>query len=151
MATKNHLVGSKLREFTAGPLISPPPSSVQTLSREGSSALSDVSTDNEDFDEDDRDATRHNSSAAAMSSSQSKNISSPTDPIEKPLTRRQRKALGLPKPRPKRVILTVNGKRPNGSTSHTSSSISEDASTGPRWEQNGSGRLDVRGFRELKI
>lgn len=73
------------------------------------------------------------------------------------LTRRQRKQLGLPKPRavtakllkakPKRVILTVNGQRPGGGTATPKEEVLSDE----QWVKNGSGRLDVRGFRELRI
>ena len=72
------------------------------------------------------------------------------------LTRRQRKQLGLSKPRLKRVILTVNGKRPPGAGPRTGEATDAGASTeGGRaeheWVKNGSGRLDMRGFKELKI
>lgn len=71
------------------------------------------------------------------------------------LTRRQRKQLGLPKPRPRRVILTVNGKRPSGAgpppSSKASSVADEVIVDDSQWVKNGHGRLDVRGFRELKI
>ena len=72
------------------------------------------------------------------------------------MTRRQRKQLNLPKARPRRVILTVNGKRPSGgvkpkSSSYAATTLVEDIDTDRQWAKNGSGRLDVRGFRELKI
>jgi len=72
------------------------------------------------------------------------------------LTRRQRKQLGLPKSHLKRVILTVNGKRPTGAGPKLGESIdvgtgAERLSAEHEWVKNGSGRLDVRGFKELKI
>ncbi|KAF8312334.1 hypothetical protein DL93DRAFT_1319447 [Clavulina sp. PMI_390] len=95
---------------------------------------------------------------------------------EKALTRRERKKLGLPKPKkaftpssapvssaststtasgtrgPRRVILKVNGQRP-GSIRHPDELAAEGAGgeAGGEWAKNGSGRMDVRGFKELKI
>ncbi|KAJ3859503.1 cysteine proteinase [Lentinula novae-zelandiae] len=69
---------------------------------------------------------------------------------ERPLTRRQRKKLGLPKPR----NIPVSGKGvgkiviPGGKSTN---SLSRDTSSTAEWTANGSGRVDVRGFRELKI
>ena len=88
--------------------------------------------------------------------------------IERPLTRRQRKALGLPKPRAalvgkrtgagKIVIPGGRFKKSAGATTENKglAKIREvgDASVddeGSEWQRNGTGRLDVRGFRELKI
>lgn len=95
---------------------------------------------------------------------------------EKQLTRRQRKALGLPKQRnvPPYLASGVGGKMgtkdaspsasagkiviPGGRwTGRSSSSVPAvaDPSGGvgvdEEWRRNGTGRLDVRGFRELKI
>ncbi|KAJ3849983.1 hypothetical protein EV368DRAFT_75392 [Lentinula lateritia] len=69
---------------------------------------------------------------------------------ERPLTRRQRKKLGLPKPR----NIPVSGKGvgkiviPGGKSTN---SLSRDTSSTAEWTANGNGRVDVRGFRELKI
>ncbi|KAF8313311.1 uncharacterized protein EI90DRAFT_3136826 [Cantharellus anzutake] len=82
-------------------------------------------------------------------------LSGDVDPAK--LTRRQRKQFGLPKPRLKRVILTVNGKRPSEAgpkpgESNGAGAIGEvQAEAEHGWMKNGAGRLDVRGFRELKI
>jgi len=127
----------------------PPPGpsrpSVSTMSRPPVSAsstsdLSELSSDRED------------NSVGITSRPQHVQSSSP--PTR--LTRRQRKQLSLPKPRPRRVILTVNGKRLSGSvkpksSSSTPSTLIEDLEAERQWVKNGNGRLDVRGFRELKI
>ncbi|KAJ3876602.1 hypothetical protein F5051DRAFT_30675 [Lentinula edodes] len=69
---------------------------------------------------------------------------------ERPLTRRQRKKLGLPKPR----NIPMSGKGvgkiviPGGKSTN---SLSRDTSSTAEWTANGNGRVDVRGFRELKI
>jgi hypothetical protein len=72
---------------------------------------------------------------------------------DRSLTRRERKKLGLLKPRPRRVILKVNGQRPG--TVRAAVEESMQLSTLPAaehaWTTNGNGRMDVRGFRELKI
>ncbi|KAJ3763516.1 hypothetical protein EV360DRAFT_91809 [Lentinula raphanica] len=67
---------------------------------------------------------------------------------ERPLTRRQRKKLGLPKPRNAPVSNKGLGKIiiPGGK-----SKLPRDASSAAEWTANGNGRVDVRGFRELKI
>lgn len=72
------------------------------------------------------------------------------------MTRRERKKLGLPKnrtpkvtslsARPRRVILKVNGQRPGAIETATDVGSGSEA-----WVANGSGRMDNRGFRELKI
>ncbi|KAJ7585201.1 hypothetical protein C8J56DRAFT_950102 [Mycena floridula] len=90
-------------------------------------------------------------------------LSSPTpspepEPQVRPLTRRERKKLGLPKPR---LALSNSGKSagkiviPGGrylrNRPHSSSVVPEDAEEDEEWKNNGTGRVDVRGFRELKI
>lgn len=92
-------------------------------------------------------------------------------PVEKPLTRRQRRALGLPKPRSalvakrasagKIVIPGGRFKRNVGATADDKGltkirevgdgSVDDESSVQEEWQRNGTGRLDVRGFRELKI
>ncbi|KAJ7156172.1 hypothetical protein C8R46DRAFT_1165706 [Mycena filopes] len=85
------------------------------------------------------------SSSSSLSSLSSMSPSPPPEPVPvpvvKPMTRRQRKALGLPKPRGTSVAggagkIVIPGGRYEG--------------TG-EWKRNGTGRVDVRGFRELKI
>lgn len=91
--------------------------------------------------------------------------------IERPLTRRQRKALGFPKPRAalvakrasagKIVIPGGRFKRSVGATAENKglakirevgdASVDDEGSVQEEWQRNGTGRLDVRGFRELKI
>ncbi|KAJ4481209.1 hypothetical protein J3R30DRAFT_3465249 [Lentinula aciculospora] len=70
---------------------------------------------------------------------------------ERTLTRRQRKKLGLPK---SRAIVPVSSKGvgkivvPGGKSSKPPSC---DTPSAAQWTANGNGRVDVRGFRELKI
>ncbi|KAG8215479.1 hypothetical protein J3R82DRAFT_9110 [Butyriboletus roseoflavus] len=91
--------------------------------------------------------------------------------VEKPLTRRQRKALGLPKMRAalaakrasagKIVIPGGRFKKNVGATADDKglakirqvgdASVDDEGSVPEEWQRNGTGRLDVRGFRELKI
>ncbi|KAF9221775.1 cysteine proteinase [Gyrodon lividus] len=93
-------------------------------------------------------------------------------PVERALTRRQRKALGLPKTRAalaakrasagKIIIPGGRFKRGTGATmgEKDGAKIREAGDGGAddegsvqeeEWQRNGTGRLDVRGFRELKI
>ncbi|EGN92658.1 hypothetical protein SERLA73DRAFT_172753 [Serpula lacrymans var. lacrymans S7.3] len=108
------------------------------------------------------------SSAASSSLPSTPPASLPPEP-ERPLTRRQRKSLGLPKPRSVLVAKKVSAGKiviPGGrykkgavATQVQSSLVQEardvvkedaDGSEG-EWKRNGTGRVDVRGFRELKI
>ncbi|KAH7107867.1 cysteine proteinase [Auriculariales sp. MPI-PUGE-AT-0066] len=76
----------------------------------------------------------------------------------RPLTRRQRKALGLPKARP---VILAKVKLPNGKhrgkennntvASAITTTTKDKEPTAGEWSTNGVGRLDVRGFRELRI
>ncbi|KAG5635303.1 hypothetical protein H0H81_011774 [Sphagnurus paluster] len=87
----------------------------------------------------------------------------PPTPRERPLTRRQRKALGLPKQRAAGAVGKGAGKIviPGGRFKRSAGvrgvggEVQEDAGVekeGEReWTRNGVGRVDVRGFRELKI
>ncbi|KAF8512799.1 hypothetical protein JB92DRAFT_2926390 [Gautieria morchelliformis] len=106
------------------------------------------------------------SGLTSLTSSSSSALSSPSpptppaaaepEPVQKPFTRRQRKALGLPHPR---TALASAGKTrsagkiviPGGRRMLRSSSKLENADMSGEWQTNGTGRLDVRGFRELKI
>jgi len=89
--------------------------------------------------------------------------------VPKPLTRRQRKVLGLPKARKELVVgagsvpggdgaagAVSAGKIiiPGGKWKGRGSAPGEVGLSGGEdgeWKRNGTGRLDVRGFRELKI
>ncbi len=90
---------------------------------------------------------RHSESAPA---------SSPN--IEK-LTRRQRKALGLPKPRPTAgKIIIPGGKHPKRQgkgwvivSEDEGETAKPEKTEDKEWIRNGTGRVDVRGFRELRI
>ncbi|KAF8885637.1 hypothetical protein BD779DRAFT_1532876 [Infundibulicybe gibba] len=68
---------------------------------------------------------------------------------EKPLTRRQRKVLGLPKPRAGGLgkIVIPGGRYALRSAGNAVEGNGE----GEEWARNGTGRVDVRGFRELRI
>jgi OTU domain-containing protein 3 len=104
-------------------------------------------------------------SATASTSPSSSSPSPPPPPIQPTLTRRQRKALGVPK---QRSVLVSRGGRgagkiiiPPGRYKRSAGAREgrqedehdeqEDASVDAEWTRNGNGRLDVRGFRELKI
>lgn len=87
---------------------------------------------------------------------------------EKHLTRRQRKALGLPKPRNVPYLaagggggkasagkIVIPGGRWTGRAPTPADvgngAVADPSSVQEEWRRNGTGRLDVRGFRELKI
>ena len=90
-------------------------------------------------------------------------LSSPSPsppPPEKPLTRRQRKALGLPKPRAHVVggknasagkIVIPGGKFKSKKDGQKVIKEEPDDDANAEWAKNGTGRVDVRGFRELRI
>ncbi|KAF7309955.1 OTU domain-containing protein [Mycena indigotica] len=88
------------------------------------------------------------SSSSSLSSLSSISPSPPPEPLPivkpKPMTRRQRKALGLPKAK---LSMTTR------SASKLAAGKVMIPSTGDNgeWQSNGTGRLDVRGFRELRI
>lgn len=90
------------------------------------------------------------SSPAPTSTTSAPQLRSSTRAVKREpiLTRRQRKKLGLPKSRsqPQRVVLTVQGSRPG-----QSNSAGQEGEGSREWIEKGVGRLDVRGFRELKI
>jgi hypothetical protein len=100
-------------------------------------------------------------SATASTSPSSSSPSPPPPPIQPTLTRRQRKALGLPKQRPglasrgrgtgKILIPPARYKRSASAREGRQGDDNEDANVDAEWTRNGNGRLDVRGFRELKI
>ncbi|KAJ7145669.1 hypothetical protein C8R44DRAFT_836825 [Mycena epipterygia] len=87
------------------------------------------------------------SSSSSLSSLSSMSPSPPPPekvaPVAKTLTRRQRKALGLPKTRSTAAAASKGAGKiviPGGRYEGTG-----------EWRRNGTGRVDVRGFRELKI
>ncbi|KAI0314059.1 hypothetical protein OF83DRAFT_1165358 [Amylostereum chailletii] len=80
---------------------------------------------------------------------------SPPTPAPDSVTKRQRKALGLPKPRP-----AVTGQRSAGKITIPGGRFRKPAAPAKpvvmddddgEWARNGVGRVDVRGFRELRI
>ncbi|KAK7035676.1 OTU domain-containing protein [Favolaschia claudopus] len=88
------------------------------------------------------------SSSSSLSSLSSMSPSPPPEPVPvvpiKPLTRRERKKLGLPKTRATAPAAT------KGSAGKIIIPGGRFEGTG-EWQRNGTGRVDVRGFRELKI
>ena len=90
-------------------------------------------------------------------------LSSPSPsppPPEKPLTRRQRKALKLPKQRVHVAggkggsagkIVIPGGKFKGKKGGQKPIKEEPDDEADAEWAKNGTGRVDVRGFRELKI
>ncbi|KAH7924401.1 cysteine proteinase [Leucogyrophana mollusca] len=112
-------------------------------------------------------STRSSSSASPLPSTPPPASMTPPPEPERTLTRRQRKALGLPKPRSvlaaKKAsagkIVIPGGRYKKGVTKATSvvkeaDDENEDGEGGiqdEEWRRNGTGRVDVRGFRELKI
>ncbi|KAG2343854.1 cysteine proteinase [Suillus weaverae] len=115
--------------------------------------LSQVRAD-DDMDDSTPDLSTPGSSAESSCSSSSASSPLPSTPpacntpppeTQKPLTRRQRKALGLPK---SRTAYMSAGKIviPGGKFKKASNAVDDE-----EWQKNGTGRLDVRGFRELKI
>jgi OTU domain-containing protein 3 len=81
-------------------------------------------------------------------------------PKQKSLTRRQRKRLGLPKERKSGVKIVIPGGRHPARLQVRQAAerqpLSREVSLGvdgelKEWERNGSGRIDARGFKELRI
>ncbi|KAI0684563.1 hypothetical protein BC835DRAFT_1536195 [Cytidiella melzeri] len=141
----------------------------QTKRAKSSKPTSGVSRLNPDFDIDTPSLTISRpgspSSLSSLSSLSSPESTPPPEQHEQPrppspLTQRQRKQRGVPKPRVataaaakaaagKIVIpggrFKRSGVAPSKPPSHAGSEGGEE------WQRNGTGRLDVRGFRELKI
>ncbi|KAL4242801.1 hypothetical protein ABKN59_010980 [Abortiporus biennis] len=134
--------------------------------------------DGEDADEDEEDDEDYNdtpplslSPASVASSSPLSSLSSspastppPPDPEPLTLTKRERKKLGLPKSKSvltgKRASagrIVIAGGKYNGpkrlKVVQPASKVhdGEDDGANEEWQRNGTGRFDVRGFRELKI
>lgn len=122
-----------------------------------------VSRLNPDFDLDTPSLTMSTpgspSSMSELSSLSSSRESTPPPTTERqvsPLTKRQRKKLGMPKQRTATVASAKASagkiKIPGGRCTRVglvSSKLAPEASE--EWQLNGAGRLDVRGFKELKI
>lgn len=132
----------------------------------------------DDADTDTPDLSNSGSSSASESSLSSLSSSPepspppvlPPSPVQQRLTRRQRKALGLPKPRAALVanaaartkggagkIVIPGGKstkfavKPSAQGAQGSVEDEGETDANAEWKKNGTGRVDVRGFRELKI
>ncbi|TFK47181.1 hypothetical protein OE88DRAFT_1811362 [Heliocybe sulcata] len=111
-----------------------------------------------ELDVDDEDTPALSTSGFTTESSVSSSAPSPVPtpppyaPAPKPtLTRRERKKLGLPKPRNGMVTRSA-GKIviPGGRYRKTATAVVKDEEES-EWRKNGTGRVDVRGFKELKI
>ncbi|TFY50866.1 hypothetical protein EVG20_g11283, partial [Dentipellis fragilis] len=128
---------------------------------DASASASEAEVDAEiDADVDADDDTPALSSSLSTTSSTSSSPSPPPPPVERPLTRRQRKALGLPKPRPavtgtrsagKIVIPGGRFRKTTRKGSGAAKGEDEPEEEDGEWQRNGTGRMDVRGFRELRI
>jgi len=103
-------------------------------------------------DADDADTPALSETASTASSSSSSLSPPPTKVPERPLTRRQRKMLGLPNVRP-----AISGSRSAGKIVipggryKNSMGARKVVTQDEEWQRNGTGRVDVRGFRELRI
>lgn len=112
---------------------------------------------NPDFDLDTPSLTNSRPGSPSSMSELSSLSSSPEPtppPTGPPLTQRQRKKLGFPKQRTATVASTKASagkiKIPGGRYNRAvPTRLAAEASE--EWQTNGSGRLDVRGFKELKI
>lgn len=101
------------------------------------------------------------SPTSSMSSLSTLSSRAPTPPPQtvqaaRPLTRRERKKLGLPKQRTVRAsagtIIIPGGKYKRRAPSVVATATEKGKETDTEeWIQNGTGREDVRGFRELRI
>ncbi|OSX56646.1 hypothetical protein POSPLADRAFT_1076531 [Postia placenta MAD-698-R-SB12] len=134
-----------------------------------SSQRSDMPVDDLDLDTPDLSASGSSpESVSSLSSVPSPAATPPpTAPPERKLTRRQRKALGLPKARPAPVARVTARTRasagkiviPGGKFKKAAGKPAvqdtdgdeDDQEANAEWRHNGTGRVDVRGFRELKI
>lgn len=96
------------------------------------------------------ESTRSSSAASSPLPSTPPAYNTPPPEPERPLTRRQRKALGLPK---LRSAYASAGKItiPGGRFKQGAATFTPEQEQDEEWQKNGTGRLDVRGFRELKI
>ncbi|PBK70473.1 cysteine proteinase [Armillaria solidipes] len=127
---------------------------IQTIIDDFDEPLSELSSSESEDDDDEQSPPRTTpslspASSAASSSESSSSRGSPAPVVgEKPMTRRQRKRLGLPKSRPSAGKIIIPGGRyvPRGGVQVNNADAEDE-----EWRRNGSGRVDVRGFRELKI
>jgi hypothetical protein len=125
----------------------------------------DVDADNGDGDEDadaDIDADADDADTPALSETASLSpISSPSPspsppppdsaPPPRRLTKRERKAAGLPRQRGSAGKIVIPGGRFRGADEDTVRGVGSRADAEGEWVRNGTGRVDVRGFRELRI
>jgi hypothetical protein len=167
---------------SSSPLSSLPSSAASSISDASSEADVDVDAEfqaDDIFEADGKATSPHPHAIVPASPGLSKkakqkylHMHHPVDGVgTKSLTRRQRKALGLPKPKHPTTSLMDDGELPGGSAGKivipggkwkgradqsqikTPNAVLGIAGRGVEgeWTRNGTGRLDVRGFRELKI
>lgn len=113
----------------------------------------DVGEDNRDgdgdaeADADDAD-TPSLSETASLSPVSSPSPSPSPPPVSTPrrLTKRERKAVGLPRQRGGAGKIVIPGGR-----FRTADGVGSRVDADGEWAHNGTGRVDVRGFRELRI
>ncbi|KIP05688.1 hypothetical protein PHLGIDRAFT_36301 [Phlebiopsis gigantea 11061_1 CR5-6] len=96
------------------------------------------------------------SSLSSLSSISSSSPEATPPPPDRTLTKRERKQLGLPKARVTSAAAAAAKKNSAGKIKIPGgrmqrAAAARDASDAGEWQRNGTGRLDVRGFRELKI
>jgi hypothetical protein len=124
----------------------------------------DVDADTGDGDGDadaDIDADADDADTPALSETASLSpISSPSPspspppastPPPRRMTKRERKAAGLPRQRGSAGKIVIPGGRFRGAADDAVSGVGSRADAEGEWVRNGTGRVDVRGFRELRI
>ncbi|KAF9265079.1 hypothetical protein L218DRAFT_998062 [Marasmius fiardii PR-910] len=109
----------------------------QKLSSGSMSVSTEADEDYEDLDDDDLEPNLNRSQLTSSSSNPKGKVK--TVRPERPLTKRQRKKLGLPRTHSAAGKIVIPGGKYGQSGS------------GGEWLASGAGRVDVRGFRELKI
>lgn len=134
-------------------------------------AVADDSSEDEEGDEEGEESAGESSSVYSSSAApspvpperQTRSARQSHRPSEGTLTKRQRKSLNKQgivspgRPKPKRVILLLGKKadRAKEADKDGSKGSSKDTSSAKdgkaEWMSNGTGKMDVRGFRELKI
>lgn len=74
-------------------------------------------------------------------------------PVPRRLTKRERKAAGLPRHRGSagKIVIPGGRFRSDGTGVSAAGGASSRANVDSEWMRNGTGRVDVRGFRELRI
>jgi hypothetical protein len=104
-----------------------------------------------DVDDADTPALSETASLSPVSSPSSSPSPPPVSaPAPRRLTKRERKAAGLPRHRGSAGKIVIPGGRFRGAAV-TAKGVDPRADVDSEWVRNGTGRVDVRGFRELRI